>query len=388
MKLYRRTWAEVDLDRLGENYRNYRSLLPEGIEVMCVVKAFCYGHGDAVCPKYLQDRHGVRWFAVSNIEEARHLRESGISGEILILGYTDPADAAELAELDIIQAIIGEDYAAALGTEAVKAGVSVRCHIAADTGMTRIGVRGSAEEIAEAMLRIGGTAGLDVCGAFTHYAVADTLTPDCTAYTERQADLLYTAADIARAGGLRLTTVHSLNSAGGIFHCDERSALARLGIILYGLTPDTGLTLPGGFAPAMSLRSVVSRVEEIPAGVDVSYGRTYTTSKPTRLATITCGYADGYPRALSNKGEVIINGVRCPIAGRVCMDQFMVDATGVNVRPGDVATLIGTDGSETITADDIAELTGTIGYEIVCGISERVPRAAYEGGRLADVYKL
>ena len=386
MKLYKRTWAEVDLDRLGGNYRAYRARLPESIEVMCVVKAFCYGHGDGVCMRYLQDELDVKWFAVSNLYEAERLRKLGITGEILILGYTDPADAAELIEHNIIQAIVSEDYAHRLSDNA--GGGRVRCHIAADTGMTRIGVRGSAGQIADAFCRIAELPGLDVCGAFTHYAVADTLTDDCIAYTEAQAELLYSAAELARSRGVKLETVHSLNSAGGLFRCDERSALARLGIILYGLTPDRSLTLPEEIKPVMSLRSVVSRVEDIPAGVSVSYGRTFTTDKPTRLATVSCGYADGYPRALSNLGEVLIGGKRFGIAGRVCMDQFMVDVTGSDVGPGDIATLIGTDGDETITADDIADLTGTIGYEIVCGISERVPRAAILGGERVGVYKL
>ncbi len=386
MKLYKRTWAEVDLDKLGGNYSAYRAHLPESIEVMCVVKAFCYGHGDRTCVGYLQDKLGVRWFAVSNLDEAERLRRLGITGEILILGYTDPADAGELIDNNIIQAIVSEEYAHKLSESAGER--KVRCHIAADTGMTRIGLRGTAEEIADGFCRIAKLQGLDVCGAFTHYAVADTLTDDCIAYTKAQAELLYKAAELARAKGVKLDTVHSLNSAGGLFRCDERSALARLGIILYGLTPDIGLTLPEDIQPAMSLKSVVSRVETVPAGVSVSYGRTFVSTAPTKIATISCGYADGYPRALSNKGEVLIRGRRHKIIGRICMDQFMVDVTDSDVQAGDIATLIGTDGSETITADDIAALTGTIGYEVVCGISERVPRAAYSGGELAGVYKL
>lgn len=386
MKLYRRTWAEVDLDKLGGNYLAYRKRLPESIDIMCVVKAFCYGHGDKACMGYLQDTLGVKWFAVSNLDEAERLRRLGVTGEILILGYTDPADAAELIEYNIIQAIVSEEYAGRLSEQAGSG--KVRCHVAADTGMTRIGLRGSAEQIADGICRIAKLPGLDVCGAFTHYAVADTLTDDCIAYTKAQAELLYSAAELAKAKGVQLATVHSLNSAGGLFRCDERSALARLGIILYGLTPDVGLTLPDEIKPVMSLRSVVSRVEEIPAGVSVSYGRTFTSDKPMTLATVSCGYADGYPRALSNKGEVLIKGRRHRIVGRICMDQFMVDVTGSDVQPGDTATLIGCDGSESITADDIATLTGTIGYEIVCGISERVPRVAYESGAPTGVYKL
>lgn len=386
MKLYKRTWAEIELSKLENNYRIYRSLLPEKIDVMCVVKAFCYGHGDGVCMGFLQDRLGVKWYAVSNLDEALRLRRLGIKGEILILGYSDPDDAPELMRGDIIQTVVSEQHAQQLSERAVRK--KIRCHIAVDTGMTRIGIRGDAETIAQTICRISELPGLDVCGAFTHYAAADTLTDDGRAYTKAQADLLYDAAELAKQKGVSLKTVHSLNSAGGLFHCDERSALARLGIILYGLTPNAPLKLPEGISPVMSLRSVVSRVEKIPEGVSISYGRTYTSDRPMKIATISCGYADGYPRALSNCGEVLLGGKRCPIVGRVCMDQFMADATDTDVSPGDVATLIGSDGNEVITADDIAALTGTIGYEIVCGISERVPRVALENGKHIGVYKL
>ena len=239
------------------------------------------------------------------------------------------------------------------------------------------------------MAEIAAVPKLRVEGAFTHYAVADTLTPDCIAYTERQAELLFAAADIARANGVELETVHSLNSAGGLFRYDERSALARLGIILYGLKPDYALDMPMDIEPVMSLRSTVSQVKTVEAGVDISYGRTFTTPHEMKIATVACGYADGYPRALSNKGDVIIHGRRCRIVGRVCMDQFMCDVTDIDgVKAGDTVTLIGTDGAERITADDIGQLTGTIGYEIVCGISERVPRAIFRGGENIGVHKL
>jgi alanine racemase len=254
--------------------------------------------------------------------------------------------------------------------------------------MTRIGVRGTAEEIAEQICSIGKKDKILLEGAFTHYAVADTMTDDCIAYTKAQADLLYSATAIAKESGANLVTVHSLNSAGGLFHYTERSALARLGIILYGLTPDVSLNLPLEIKPVMSLKSTVSQVKVIDAGTDISYGRTYTASQKIKVATVTCGYADGYPRALSNCGDVLIHGHRCKIVGRVCMDQFMCDVTGLDVKAGDTVTLIGEDGKESITADDIAVLTGTIGYEIVCGISERVPRVAVENGETIGVYKL
>ena len=386
MKLYKRTWAEISLDALKKNYEAYRGRIDARTDIMCVVKAFCYGHCDKAVAPFLQDELGVKWFAVSNVHEAIRLRKAGVTGNILILGYTSPDETEELEEFDIIQAVMSPEYARELSANASK---GVRCHIAVDTGMTRIGLRGTPDQIAAGIEEIASVPKLRVEGAFTHYAVADTLTPNCIAYTERQAELLFAAADIARSNGVELNTVHSLNSAGGLFRYDERSALARLGIILYGLKPDYALDMPIEIEPVMSLISTVSQVKTVEPGIDISYGRTFTTPKEMKIATVACGYADGYPRALSNKGEVIIHGKRCRIVGRVCMDQFMCDVTDIpGVKAGDRVTLIGADGTERITADDIGELTGTIGYEIVCGISERVPRAIYRGGENVGVFKL
>lgn len=386
MKLFKRTWADISLDALKKNFEGYRAHIDSRTDIMCVVKAFCYGHCDKAVAPFLQDELGVKWFAVSNVHEAIRLRKAGVTGNILILGYTAPEETEELEEFDIIQAIMSPEYARELSEASVN---GVRCHIAVDTGMTRIGLRGTPEQIADGIAEIAAVPKLKVEGAFTHYAVADTLTPDCIAYTERQAELLFAAADIAREKGVKLETVHSLNSAGGLFRYDERSALARLGIILYGLKPDYALDMPIEIEPVMSLRSTVSQVKTVEAGVDVSYGRTFTTPAEMKIATVACGYADGYPRALSNIGEVIIHGKRCRIIGRVCMDQFMCDVTDIDgVKAGDTVTLIGSDGGERITADDIGNLTGTIGYEIVCGISERVPRAIYRNGENIGVYKL
>lgn len=387
MKLYKRTWAETDLDALEQNYKRYRALLPEDTEIMCVVKASCYGHSDCAAAPFLQDELGVKWFAVSNLDEALRLRKLGIKGEILILGYTAPDEAHELIENNIIQALVSVEYAERLSVCAKDKG-KVRCHAAVDTGMTRIGLRGTAKNIADGLGTIASLEGISLEGAFTHYAVADTMNDESIAYTKNQTALLYAAADIAKSRGIKLDKVHSLNSAGGIYHYDSRSALARLGIILYGLKPDTALDLPMQLAPVMSLRSTVSLVKTIEAGTSVSYGRTFKAPRDMTVATITCGYADGYPRALSNIGEILVHGRRCKIVGRVCMDQFMADVTGIDVHEGDTVTLIGSEGGETITADDIAGLTGTIGYEIVCSVSERVPRVAVRNGKRLGIYKL
>ncbi|MCD8094515.1 MAG: alanine racemase [Ruminococcus sp.] len=385
MKLYKRTWAEIDLDRLKQNYIAYKRALPQDTEIMCVVKASCYGHSDRAAVPFLQNELDVKHFAVSNLEEAVRLRSFGITGEILILGYTSPDEAQALEKYDIIQAIMDFDYARSLNDYALS---SVRCHIAVDTGMARIGLRGTAEEISDEIVKIAALDKLKIEGAFTHFAVADSLEDDCAMFTKAQSELFFSAADEAKKKGVKLETLHTLNSAAGLFHTDSRSSLARLGIVLYGLKPDRSLDLPSEIKPVMSLKSTVSQVKEVEQNVSVSYGRSYFTASKAKLATVCCGYADGYPRLLSNIGEVLVHGRRCKIVGRVCMDQFMCDVTGIDVRAGDIVTLIGHDGSESITADDLAKLTGTIGYEIVCSVSERVPRAAVKNGNIVGVYKL
>ena len=315
MNCLRRCWAEIDLDNISYNIEQYRRYLKDGTELLCVVKANCYGHSEAIVVPHLE-KLGIKWYAVSNLIEAEHLRNLGVKGEILILGYTPEENADEVQKIMALENV-------------------------------------------------------QVEGMFTHYAVADSDEESCTEYTQAQTDKILALDDELKRRGIDLACVHFLNSAGGVYHSNERSALARLGIILYGLYPDPATPLPFEPKPVMTLKAVVSQVKFIEAGTTVSYGRTFTADKRIKLATVTAGYADGFPRALSNKGEVIIKGVRCPIVGRICMDQFMCDVSALDdVGEGDVATLFGSE----ITADDIAKQVGTIGYEIVCGIAERVPR--------------
>lgn len=372
MNYLKRCEAVIDLDAVSRNLRNYKAYLKEGTELMCVVKASCYGHCDKAIVPYLQKEHGIKYFAVSNITEAIRLRECGITGDILILGYTCPDEAENLAKYDIIQAVTEYSYAQALDK---KSAGRIRCHAAIDTGMTRIGVRGTVTECADEIEKMTRLENIALEGVFTHFAVADSDGEDNYAYSDmQQQKILDVTAELKRRG-IVLKHSHFMNSAAGVYRNDSRSTLARLGIILYGLMPNTAKPLPFELAPVMTLRAAISMIKTVEAGTQVSYGRTYTASKPTRLATITCGYADGYPRALSNKGYVLIGGKKAPITGRVCMDQFMCDVTDIeDVKVGDYATLIGSSGAERITADDIADMTGTIGYEIVCGISSRVPR--------------
>ena len=387
MTYLKRAWAETHLDRVKTNVENYKKFLNPENELLCVVKANCYGNGDDAIVPYLENELGIKWFAVSNIEEAKHLRDIGISGEILILGYTPPEYAKELIDYDIIQALTDESHAKEL-SKYTPNDKHVRAHCALDTGMTRIGVcENTAEKACETVERISRFRGIQLEGIFTHFASADSDNEDDINYTKMQAEKIISITEILKKRLVSLNEIHFLNSAGGIYHSNGKSTLARLGIIMYGLKPNSALDVPFTLEPVLDFKASVSMVKDVESGVFVSYGRTYETSKPTKIATIPVGYADGYPRFLSNKGEVLIHGQRAKIIGRVCMDQIMCDVTGIDVKVGDTATLIGTDGEETITADDIADIGNTIGYEIICNISKRVPRVVYNNGQQISILK-
>lgn len=372
-------WAEVDLDALLHNFRLIQRLAGE-TPVCAVVKADAYGHGDRMVSRTLVEA-GAAWFAVSCLSEAKQLRRAGIRRPILILGMTQPAQAAELAEAHIVQALFSLDYARALAAAARVAGVTVEAHLKADTGMGRIGfgLRENFETAVGELAACRKLPGLRVTGIFQHFAAADSLSPQDRAYTEAQHALFCrTLARLETEGG-PLETVHCCNSAGLIAHPEWGGNLVRAGIILYGQDPSEALGLPG-LRPVMRLKSVVSHVKELPPGEDIGYGRTFTTQGPTRIATLCCGYADGYPRALSNRGVASIDGRPAPVVGRVSMDQVMVDVTELPpVSMGDEAVLIGGDGADSFAS--AAGKAGTISYELLCAVSRRVPRVYLREGR-------
>lgn len=374
MKPYlKRAWAEISLSALEKNIRAIKSTLFRETSLMAVIKANAYGHGEDGILKKLCEC-GVKYFAVSNLDEAVSVRSHCPEGEILILGYTPPEFADELVENNIIQGVLSLDYAGELCKNAKAA---VRCHIKIDTGMGRIGLKYRApEECAVEIRNILSLDKLSVEGLYTHFAAADADDEESREYTERQADFIIRTYDLLKSEGIVLPHLHFLNSAGLCYHNNKRSTLARAGIIMYGLHPNYPLKLPIEVEPVMTLKAVVSQVKELGKGDSVSYGRIYRAPEDNiRAATVTVGYADGYSRLLSEKAEVLVNGKRCPVIGRICMDQLVLDVSHAgNVREGDIVTLIGRDGNEEITADELASLYGTIGYEVVCGISKRVPR--------------
>lgn len=375
----KRTAARINLDNLIFNAKSYKAALADDVSLMCVVKADAYGHSVKAVSKCLQEDLNIKWFAVSNIGEAIELRENQITGNILILGYTDPAEADTLIKYDIIQACVDLSYAEELNRFASKGKVSI--HIKLDTGMTRIGIPcGDIINAVKDAEKIYALENLSVTGIFTHLCAADSDTPDDIAYTDMQISRIKEVKRLMNQDGYDTGVCHWLNSAGGVYTEGQGSDLARLGIILYGLYPNHALDVPIEMKPVMELVSTVSMVKSVKPGTFVGYGRTFCAEKDMKIATITVGYADGYPRLLSNRGEVIIKGRKCKIVGNVCMDQIMADVTELDVSSGDEAVLIGIQNGEQITADDIADLCGTIGYEITCGISKRVPRIIIKNG--------
>lgn len=372
-QIEKRSWVEVNLNQIIQNLEIYKKNLKKDAKIMAVIKADAYGHGDAMVARTLSAK-GINLFAVSNIDEAVGLRNAGITGEILILGYSSPIYANTLHFLNLTQAIVSAEYAEALA----RTGYEIKCQFAIDTGMNRIGIPSYDANVAASIVRKYSHI-LHVNGIFTHLCVADSIEKDDIEYTKRQLTLFKNVADELK--DLSLPYIHCYNSAGGLYHLENDDFnekignIVRLGIILYGLKPDVSDALPEGIKPAMTWKSVVSLVKELNAGEFISYGRTYVTTKKTIIATITTGYADGYNRLLSNRGFVMIKGKKAPIVGRICMDQTLVDVTDIpNVKMGDVVILMGKDGNNVYDADEMAKDLGTIGYEIVCNISKRVQR--------------
>lgn len=365
----RRSWVEIDTHQLVENVKIYSSVIPKKSSVMAVVKADAYGHGFQRVAQALVSA-GVTHFAVSNIIEAIQLRDLGIKGEILILGYTPPENIPLLFEYDITQTLISYEYAQMILRECGEK--RLKCHVAIDSGMNRIGLDADDTDTVSRQLREL-AALFDVVGIFTHLCVADSKKADDVEFTKGQ--LSKFKAVINSVSDLGIPEVHCMNSAGGLFYDGDACNLVRLGIVMYGLKPDIDNQLPKGIKPILTWKSVVSMIKTVGAGESIGYGRCAILKQDRMIATIPTGYADGYRRDLSDKGYVLIDGQKANIVGNICMDQMMVDVTDIqDVSVGDEVILIGESGEESITADEMACSLGTIGYEIVCNISPRVSR--------------
>lgn len=383
MNFERRCWAEVDLGALRHNYHLIEQAAA-GARVMCVVKADAYGHGDTAVASLLE-REGAAAFAVSGFEEAVRLRRTGLAAPILILGYTGVRNAAALAINGVTQTVFSAEYARSLAAEAQRTGVTVRAHLKVDTGMGRIGFSAvdDLDAAVDEMDEVCRLPGLSVKGIFTHFAAADSNEEADRAYTRRQYELLCEAIRRLRARGHKLEVCHCCNSAGTVALPEYHMDMVRPGIILYGENPSADVALPG-LVPAMRLKAVVSMVKWVRPGDKISYGCTFTAERPMRLATLTIGYADGYPRALSGKGRVSLHGKPAAVVGRVCMDQMMVDVTDIpEAAAGDVAIVFGDGTAHSVC--EIAAAEGTINYEVLCDIGRRVQRVYVDGGVEVDV---
>ncbi len=377
-----RTWAEINLANLKQNYRNIcdrvHQISPE-TKVLSVVKADAYGHGAVQTAKTLSAM-GTDYFAVATAPEAAELREAGIREPILILGYVGAEDVPYLIEYHIAAALCDEQTARMFSEAAQKVGKPIHVHIALNTGMTRIGFEADAEEAAiERIVQAVSLPGIEAEGIFTHFAVADTA--DGHIYTEEQFTRFCTVVEALQARGISLTYRHCANS-GAILQYPNTVAMTlpngqpvftmvRAGIILYGYYPDEGTEKTVELRPVMTVKARVAQIRDVDSGVSVSYGRTYITTKPTRLAVITMGYADGYHRAGSGRAQVMIQGRVVPVVGRICMDMCVADVSGMTVVPGDIVTVFGEEG---VTGDTVAAAAGTISYEVLCAISSRIPR--------------
>lgn len=373
-----RTWAEVDLDAIAHNFRAARNHLPKDMKLLVTVKANAYGHGALRVAQLLQNR--VDYFALATMDEAVQLRQAGIRTPLLILGPVQPADYDRAAKYDVALTVSSLQEAGAISACGVSCGKKITVHMALDTGMSRIGFP-CTEEAARQIRQAAALPGIYAEGIFSHFALSDS--PD-KSYANLQTENF---RRMLAAIGVDFPIRHLYNSAA-IVDMPPEFDMAREGIILYGLLPSNTVDLSriGGIKPAMALRSHVSFVKTLPAGTPISYGCTYCADRESVIATVMAGYADGVPRLLSNRGEVIIRGVKAPIVGRVCMDQLMVDVTHIpGVQPGDTVTIFGTDGEATITADEAAEKARTIGYELVCGIAPRVPRVYLKNGEVDSI---
>ena len=369
------TRVVVDMDILSSNMDAIRE--KAGVPVMAVVKADAYGHGAVQVARLLQDK--CAFFCVSSILEAMELRQAGLTKPILLLGYT-PAEAYPTAIREGIRPTIYRmEDALALSQAAQAAQLPARFHFAVDTGMSRIGFQVT-ERDADICAEIAGLPGLYAEGLFSHFATAD-----CADLTraKQQAERFAAFDEMLQKRGVNIPIRH-LNNSAGLMNFKTPYEMARSGIITYGMYPsdevDQSLL---SLRPALQWLSRVSHVKTLPAGREISYGGTYVTGADTLVATIPVGYADGYRRNLSGRFHVLIRGQKAPILGRICMDQMMVDVTAIpGVTVGDQVTLIGTDGGETITVEEIAARADSFNYEFVCGISRRVPRLYMKDGHM------
>ena len=370
MKKYTRVYADINLDNIEYNVRALMALTKPGTKAMAVVKADAYGHGDVAVAKAVNDI--VDAYAVATVEEGINLRQNGIEKMILVLGYVDEMHYDQVIRYALSIPVFDTEMAKKMSAAAVAAGENIRCHVKVDTGMHRIGLRPDDDGI-KTVLALAKYDGLDVEGIFTHFSKADETDK---AFTKKQEAAYEQMITWLKERQVSIPVHHVSNSAGIVDLPEYNKDIVRAGIILYGLWPSDEVNKENiDLQPLLSLKSHVVHVKELEPGRIISYGGTFEVEHPMRIATVPVGYADGYPRSLSNQGYVLIHGKRAAICGRVCMDQMMVDVTDIaDVCPGDEVTLIGRDGAECITLEELGDLSGRFNYEFVCDLNKRIPR--------------
>lgn len=379
---YRRVYAKVDLDAIKWNVSKVQQTVGKDVMVMAVIKADGYGHG-ALPIAHALNEIGVDRFAVAFAEEGMMLRKGGINNPILILGYSHESQYQTILDYDLTPAVFTYETAKGLSDAAKEAGKILPIHIKLETGMNRIGFL-PCEESIEEIERINKLPNLYLEGIFTHMAKADE-TDKQTA--RKQMDTYRDFVNKLEERGISFPVKHVANSASILELADFKLDMVRSGIITYGLYPSDEVTLEGtDFRPAMEWKTHIVNLKEVQAGEGVSYGHIFVADTPRKIATLPVGYADGYPRRLSNKGRVLIHGQYAPIVGRVCMDQMMVDVTDIpEVQLLDSVTLMGEEEEKRISAEELGDKAGSFNYELVCGISRRVPRVIYENGKIKEV---
>ena len=371
---YRPTWAEIDLDALAANLAAVRQRV-RAAPILAVVKADAYGHGAVEVARALE-AEGVETFGVALPEEGIELRRAGIARPIVLLGGFTPEQAEPVLAHDLIPAIYRPDQVAALAGAASRRGVRAKAHLKIDTGMGRLGL--PAADVPAFAPLLEETRAIDLCGAFSHLAVAD---DPADPFTRLQIDLFLRALEALRERSLRPAQVHLANSAAILDHPPAWLTLVRPGLVLYGYLPSDRMT-PLAVRPVLSLRSRIIYLKSVPPGTSLGYGRTFVASRTTRVGSLALGYDDGVPRSVGNKGHVLVRGRKAPIIGRVSMDLTTVDLGEIpDVALGEEAVVIGRSGQEALGADQVAAWAGTITWEVLCGIGSRVPRLYRRAGR-------
>ena len=384
LESYQRVWAEVDLDAIRENMVHMKENIAENTKILAVIKTDGYGHGGVPIAKMLEQLDFMFGYAAATYEEAHVLREAGVKKPILILGYTFPYCYEELIREEIRPAVYRRDTVEELAAAAAKVGKKAKVHIKVDTGMGRIGITPDEEGLEFVRFLIEHPE-LEVEGIFTHFAKSDEA--DKTSANHQLELFQDFIKKIQTELGITIPVKHCSNSAAILEMPQANMDMVRAGITTYGLYPSEEVSkdiVP--LRAAMSLYSHIVYCKTIHAGQSVSYGGLFTAQKDTRVATIPVGYGDGYPRSLSGRGYVLIHGKRAPILGRVCMDQFMVDISEIpEAMDGDKVTLLGMDGTERITAEELGELSGRFNYEFVCDLGKRIPRVYIQHGEITEV---